>query len=122
MSSRGRKAPKATKARKAARAESRAEATPEAKPPILNLIRSDSMPPNGGDTGSQFGDGSQIGLGTPPMGGTPAPNGHIGHLDIGEPKMDDETDPLMIAWKTMTKKKRADGVVRKTMVLMAESH
>ncbi|RPA77968.1 hypothetical protein BJ508DRAFT_212407 [Ascobolus immersus RN42] len=113
MSTRGRKAPKATKARKAARAESRAEATPEAKPPLLNLIRADSMPPNGGDNGSQFGDGSQIGLGTPPMGGTPAPNGHLGQLEIGEPKMDDETDPLMIAWKAMTKKKRADGVKRR---------
>lgn len=107
MSSRGRKAPGTKKARKGARTEG----TPEVKPPIVNLLRADSLPP---------GEGSQGNLGQngflTPLGGTPVPNSISGtsmsQMEIDHDKVDDDTNDVEYqAWKTMTKKARAKVAV-----------
>lgn len=107
MSSRGRKAPGTKKARKGARTEG----TPEVKPPVVNLLRADSLPP---------GEGSQGNLGQngflTPLGGTPVPNGISGismsQMEIDHDKIDDDTNDVEYqAWKTMTKKARAKVAV-----------
>lgn len=108
MSSRGRKAPGTKKARKGARTE---EGTPEVKPPTVNLLRADSLPP---------GEGSQGNLGQngflTPLGGTPVPNSISGtsmsQMEIDHDKVDDDTNDVEYqAWKTMTKKARAKVAV-----------
>lgn len=107
MSSRGRKAPGTKKARKGARTEG----TPEVKPPIVNLLRADSLPP---------GEGSQGNLGQngflTPLGGTPVPNSISGtsmsQMEIDHDKVDDDTNDVEYqAWKIMTKKARAKVAV-----------
>lgn len=102
MSSRGRKAPGTKKTRKGARVEG----TPEAKPPVVNLLRADSNPP-GNDSQTSVG---MNGFPTP-CGGTPIPNGLSAHLmsqmEIDHDRIDDTNDVEYQAWKTMTKKARA---------------
>src|SRR5690606_2510925 len=114
MSSRSRKAPGAKKARKA-RSDPKTEGTPEAKPPVVNIIRSESVPPGAGDAlsqagGSQLGDASsQTGLPTPPISSN-TPNG-ISDEPMDKPDEYVESDPVLAAWKTMTKMTRATAAV-----------
>lgn len=110
MSTRGRKGPGTKKAKKARGTPARV-GTPEVKPLTVNLLRADSLPP--GNEYNQTG-GSQNGFGTPgpSVGGTPAPVG-MSHMDLDHvDKLDDDTaDAEYQAWKTMTKKGRAQITV-----------
>lgn len=108
MSSRGRKAPGTKKARKGARTEG----TPEVKPPTVNLLRADSLPPGENSQGNSGQNGFLT-----PLGGTPVPNGisatSISQMEIDYDKIDDDTNDVEYqAWKTMTKKARAKVAVR----------
>lgn len=109
MSTRGRKGPGTKKAKKARGTPARV-GTPEVKPLTVNVLRADSQPP--GSDANQAG-GSQNGFGTPGpgAGGTPAPG--MSQMDIDHAdKLDDDTgDAEYQAWKTMTKKGRAQVTV-----------
>lgn len=109
MSTRGRKGPGTKKAKKARGTPARF-GTPEVKPLTVNVHRADSIPP--GNEASQAA-GSQNGFGTPGpgAGGTPAPGMTQMDLDHVD-KLDDDTgDAEYQAWKTMTKKGRAQITV-----------
>ncbi|KAF8444335.1 hypothetical protein BGX38DRAFT_713995 [Terfezia claveryi] len=104
MSTRGRKGPGTTKAKKTRGTPARL-GTPEVKPLTVNLHRADSQPP-GNDIGQA--NGSQNGFGTPgPAGGTPAPGMTQMDLDHVDKLDDDTADAEYQAWKTMTKRGRA---------------
>ena len=107
MSTRARKGVGAKKAKMARQQSTRLEATPA---PTLTIQRAET-PPMGNEF-SQAG-GSQNGMTPGPNGGTPAPGIGMSHMDLDQTYKDDDdtADPEYQAWKTMTKKGRAQATV-----------